>query len=180
MNRILLILLVFISYSSYSQDTIPDSLKHPYKKAMLYSAILPGAGQIYNSINSDLRPKKAYWKVPLIYTALGSAGYFLVSNQLTQKSLKVEYTKRMENSLDLNPTWEPYDDQGVLLLYRQYLDWRDLSILGLAAVYFIQIADAAVEAHFLHFDVSENLTMKLEPTLMNYKSPGISLKMSFR
>ena len=86
----------------------------------------------------------------------------------------------MENSLDLNPTWEAYDDQGVLFLYRQYLDWRDLSILGLAAVYFIQIADAAVEAHFLHFDVSENLTMKFEPTLMNYKSPGISLKMSFR
>lgn len=180
MNRVLTLFVLSLFYSLSAQDTIPDTLKHPYKKAMLYSAIIPGAGQIYNSINSDLRPKKAYWKVPLIYTALGTAGYFLVSNQLTQKSLKEEYTYRIENSQNLYSKWEPYDDQGVLFLYRQYLDWRDLSILGLAAVYFIQIADAAVEAHFLHFDVSENLTMKFEPTLMNYKSPGISLKMSFR
>ncbi len=180
MNRVLTLFVLSLFFSLSAQDTIPDTLKHPYKKAMLYSAILPGAGQIYNSINSDLRPKKAYWKVPLIYTAMGTAGYFLVSNQLTQKSLKTEYKNRIDNATNLNPTWEPYDDQGVLFLYRQYLDWRDLSILGLAAVYFIQIADAAVEAHFLHFEVSENLTMKFEPTLMNYKSPGISLKMSFR
>jgi len=180
MSRILTSLVLFLSFSFFSQDTIPDTLNHPFKKVMLYSAILPGAGQVYNSIHSDLRPKKAYWKVPLIYMALGTASYFLVSNQLTQKSLKTEYIKRIENSGNYNLTWEPFDDQGVLFLYRQYLDWRDLSILGLAAVYFIQIVDAGVEAHFLHFDVSENLSMKFEPTLMNYKSPGISLKMTFR
>lgn len=180
MSRFLIISFLSFSFLSFSQDTIPDSLKHPYKKAILYSAIIPGGGQIYNSINSDFRPKKAYWKVPLIYAALGTAGYFLISNQITQKSLKTEYQNRIDNATALNPTWESYDDQGVLFLYRQYLDWRDLSILGLAAVYFIQIADAAIEAHFLHFDVSENLTMKFEPTLLNYKSPGLRIKMVFR
>jgi hypothetical protein len=182
MNRLLTLLFTIVSFSFFSQDTIPDTLKtpHPYKKAMLYSACLPGAGQVYNSIHSELRPKKAYWKVPLIYTALGTAGYSLVSNQLTQLSLKTEYSDRLNNSTNLNPKWEAYDDQAVLFLYRQYLDWRDLSILGVAAVYFIQIVDAGVEAHFLKFDVSDNLSMKIEPTLMNYKSPGISLKMTFR
>jgi hypothetical protein len=158
-----------------------DSIQHPYKKAMLFSACLPGAGQIYNSINVKVGPKKAYWKVPLIYTALGTAGYFLVTNQMTQKSLKDEYTFRINNNNQtLDQTWEPYDNQAILTLYRQYLDWRDLSILGLAAIYFIQIADAGVEAHFLNFDVSDNLSLRVNPVLMNSKTAGIQLQFSLR
>ncbi|MFY7669052.1 MAG: DUF5683 domain-containing protein [Crocinitomicaceae bacterium] len=158
-----------------------DSIPHPYKKAMLFSACLPGAGQIYNSLNAKVGPKKAYWKVPLIYTALGTAGYFLVTNQMTQKSLKDEYTFRINNNNQtLNQTWVPYDNQAILTLYRQYLDWRDLSILGLAAIYFIQIADAGVEAHFLNFDVSDNLSLRVNPVLMNSKTAGIQLQFSLR
>ena len=183
MKRILI--LVFFIYNSivYCQiDSLKkDSIPHPYKKAMLYSACLPGAGQVYNSINSKVGPKKAFWKVPLIYTALGTASYFLISNQLTQKSLKDEYSFRINNNNQtLNQTWEPYDNQAVLTLYRQYLDWRDLSILGLAAIYFIQIADAGVEAHFLNFDVSDNLSMHVNPVFMNSKTAGIQLQFSLR
>lgn len=183
MKRILiLVLLTCNSIANCQIDSLKkDSIPHPYKKAMLYSACLPGAGQIYNSINSKVGPKKAYWKVPLIYTALGTASYFLISNQLTQKSLKDEYSFRINNNNQtLNQTWEPYDNQAVLTLYRQYLDWRDLSILGLAAIYFIQIADAGVEAHFLNFDVSDNLSMRVNPVLMNSKTAGIQLQFSLR
>lgn len=182
MNRIALF--IFSCYCTFihgQPDTLKqDSIPHPYKKAMLFSACLPGAGQVYNAINTEVGPKKAYWKVPLIYTALGTASYFLISNQLTQKSLKDEYSFRLNNNNQiLDSRWEPYDNQAVLTLYRQYLDWRDLSILGLAAVYFIQIADAGVEAHFLNFDVSDKLTMQLNPTLMNAKTVGIQLRLSF-
>jgi hypothetical protein len=105
----------------------------------------------------------------------------LISNQLTQKSLKEEYTFRINNNNQtLNQTWEPYDNQAILTLYRQYLDWRDLSILGVAALYFIQIADAGVEAHFLNFDVSDNLSLRVNPVLMNPKTAGIQLQFSFR
>lgn len=169
--------IVFCQPDSLKRDSIP----HPFKKAMLLSACLPGAGQVHNSINSKVGSKKAYWKVPLIYTALGTASYFLISNQLTQKSLKDEYSFRINNNNQiLNPLWEPYDNQAVLTLYRQYLDWRDLSILGLAAIYFIQIADAGVEAHFLNFDVSDNLSLRVNPVLMNYKTAGIQMQMTFR
>ena len=169
--------MVYCQIDSLKKDSIP----HPYKKAMLYSACLPGAGQVYNSINSKVGSQKAFWKVPLIYTALGTASYFLISNQLTQKSLKDEYSFRINNgNQTLNEVWEAYDNQAILTLYRQYLDWRDLSILSLAAIYFIQIADAGVEAHFLNFDVSDKLSLRVNPVLMNYKTAGIKMQMTFR
>lgn len=178
------IALFFVStqFVFYSQKTNndKDSLPHPYKKAMLYSACLPGAGQIYNTINSKNGTKKAFWKVPLIYSALGTTGYFLVQNQNTQKSLKEEYAFRMQNGMALSNMWNQYDDQAVLSLYRQYLNFRDLSILAVAAVYFIQIADAGVEAHFLSFDVSEKLTLKIDPTILQQKTTGIRIELSLR
>lgn len=183
MRFIFLLSLTFIQLVIFGQkeDEKKDTIPHPFKKSMLYSACIPGAGQIYNSIHSTVGHKKAYWKVPLIYSAIGATGYFLISNQIIQKSLKEEYSFRINNNNSIsNQKWEQYDNEAVLTLYKQYLNWRDLSILGLAAIYFIQIADAGVEAHFLHFDVSEKLSLNVEPTLMNYKSAGLSLQLSFR
>lgn len=167
-------------FNAQKTDNVKDSIPHPYKKAMLYSACLPGAGQIYNTINSELGTKKAYWKVPLIYSALGTTGYFLIQNQKTQKSLKEEYAFRIQNGTFLSNNWNQYDNQAILSLYRQYLNFRDLSILAVAAVYFIQIADAGVEAHFLKFDVSEKLTLKIDPTILQHKTTGIRLELSLR
>jgi hypothetical protein len=118
--------------------------------------------------------------VPLIYAALGTTGYFLTVNNQTQKSLKIEYNNRMDNVTNLNPTWALYDDQAVLSLYQSYLNKRDMSILGCAVVYFIQIAEAGVEAHFLHFDVSDKLSIQATPTYLGYGSAGIHLKFQFR
>ena len=120
-----------------------DSIVHPYKKAMLYSAIVPGGGQIYTSLKSEKKFKNAFWKVPLIYTGLGFIGYRLAVNQITATSLKTEYSNR-QNGGAHNQEWIEYDDYSVLALYNSYLNNRDLSILGLAAVYFIQIIDAGV------------------------------------
>jgi hypothetical protein len=164
---------------SYSQtDKEKDTIFHAYKKAVLYSSIIPGGGQIYNAFKSDKKFKNAYWKVPLIYAGIGFMGYTLVFNQLFCNNLKNEYTNRQNGGL-LNPNWAQYDDYSILALYDSYLNSRDLSILGLAAVYFLQIVDAGVEAHFLKFDVSPNLTLKFDATLMSYNSPGIRLNLSF-
>jgi hypothetical protein len=183
MSKILVIIILLFTSNLFGQTEkqTNDTIPHPYKKAMLFSACLPGAGQVYNSIKTQTGPKKAIWKVPLIYAALGTAGYFLVSNQSTQKSLKNEYSYRISNNNQaLDQTWIDYDNQAILTLYRQYLDWRDLSILGLAAIYFVQIADAGVEAHFLNFDVSDKLTLKVNPILIQPKTAGIQMQFSFR
>ena len=105
-------------------------------------------------------------------------GYRFSINQMTAKSLRNEYSNR-QNGGQLNKEWGQYDDYSILALYNSYLNSRDLSILGFAAVYFIQIIDAGVEAHFLKFDVSPNLTLKFDATLMSFNSPGIRLNLTF-
>ena len=169
------------TYTLELDDSVKiDSIKpHSVKKAVILSACIPGAGQIYNHIAMPKGKKKAFWKVPLIYAGLGASTYFLVTNQLTQKSLKQEYINRLDD-LPGEVRWSAYDDAGVLTLYDQYLNWRDLSIVAVGLVYLIQVADAGVEAHFVNFDVSEDLSLTFDPVMMNLQSPGLKLTLNFR
>lgn len=168
----------------FSQDSlatlvVKDTIKvHSPKKAVIFSAIIPGAGQVYNHIAMPKGKKKAYWKVPLIYGALGVTSYFLVKNQLTQQSLKQEYTNRKYGGL-LDERWSDYDGPGVLTLYDQYLNWRDLSILGVGAVYLIQVIDAGIEAHFVHFDISQDLSLAIEPAYFGQNTVGLKFNFNF-
>jgi len=179
-SAFLVLCIIYFSFYSNGQanpnDTVPE---HPYKKSILFSAIIPGGGQVYNSIIKKKGFKHAIWKVPLIYGALGATTYMLIQNQQTQRSLKTEYISRTEGIVS-NPQWAAYDDQGVLYLYRQYLDQRDLSILAIGAVYLLQIIDAGVESHFINFDVSENLTLEVHPVILQSQIPGININLKFR
>ena len=161
------------------EDSLEKDVNHPARTAVLLSAVLPGAGQVFNHILMPKGKKKAYWKVPLIYAGLGATGYFLVTNQRTQKELKIEYTSRQDGGIG-DPKWNAYDDEGVLVLYNQYQNWRDLSIIAFGAVYILQLIDAGVEAHFLSFDVSEDLTIAFEPVMMDYRTGGFRMTLNFR
>jgi hypothetical protein len=169
MNRLILAF-ILISSVSFGQDSLvsQDSVAtHSIRKAVILSACAPGAGQIYNHLAMPKGQKKAFWKVPLIYAGLGTSTFFLIRNQIEQKNLKTEYTNRDKNPLYIPgtdfPEYSNYDDQGVLTLYNQYINWRDLSILAVGAIYFLQIVDAGVEAHFVSFDISEDLSFTFEP-----------------
>ncbi len=159
-----------------SQDTIQA---HSPRKAFLFSACLPGAGQVYNHLAMPQGSKRAFWKVPLIYAAMGTTGYFLIKNNKSCLSLKAEYQNRM-NGGELNNLWSEYDDQGILTMYDQHASRRDLFILGFCVVYFMQILDAGIEAHFTHFDVSEDLSMVIQPAYLGSNSYGLSLNINFR
>lgn len=181
MFRLLFLVAAFSSFQLLGQDTIvqiqDSSFRHSPKKALLFSAIVPGSGQVYNHIAMPKGKKKAFWKVPLIYAGLGSMGYFLIKNQQLQLALKEEYTFRI-NGAEPNVKWEQYDNDGILNLYNQHLDRRDLAIVGLTVVYLLQLVDANVEAHFVDFDVSDNLTLNLKPTLLHSFTPGIQLSLT--
>ncbi len=179
---------MFCAFASFSQDSlvvensikVQDSVKpHSVKKALLLSAIVPGAGQIYNHLAMPKGKKKAFWKVPLIYAGLGVTSYYLIKNQGLQKELRLEY----ENRQDLLPTsadWAAYDDEGILTLYTQTVTRRDLFIMGVGIVYLFQLADAGVEAHFVNFDVSEDLSIHFDPVMMDYRTAGLRLTLNFR
>lgn len=181
---LLFCLLLFVSLISYSQQTPPiDSIadtvkKHSVKKALILSACIPGGGQIYNHLAMPKGKKKAFWKVPLIYAGLGTSSYFLIQNQLTQSSIKKEYRNRLSGGT-LDPNWEPYDNQALVTLQRQYLDNRDLSMLLFFLMYGLQVADAGVEAHFVNFDVSDNISLRIKPKMFQQDALGVSLQLKF-
>jgi hypothetical protein len=169
-------------FISWSQDELfqqEDSVKkHSPKKAVLLSTCLPGAGQVYNHFAISKGKRKAFWKVPLIYAGLSAATYFLIQNQLTQNALKIDYINR-KNGGTPDTRWIQFDDDGILMLYNQYLTRRDLSMLGVGAVYLVQMIDAGIEAHFVNFDVSEDLSMKITPTILGVSSPGLKVQFNF-
>ena len=183
MHRLVTLVFLMGSFLTlWSQDQLSEETdsvkKHSPKKAVLLSTCLPGAGQVYNHIAILKGKRKAYWKVPLIYAGLSATTYFLIQNQLTQKALKTDYINR-QNGGTPDPRWMQFDDDGILTLYNQYLTRRDLSILSVGAVYLIQVIDAGIEAHFVNFDVSEDLSMKITPTILGVSSPGLKVQFNF-
>ena len=77
--------LLIVSGQSSESDSIPE---HPYRKSIMFSAIIPGGGQVHNSIVKKKGFRHAICKVPLIYGALGASTFMLIQNHQTQKSLK--------------------------------------------------------------------------------------------
>lgn len=185
MRFVVLFTLFFLHFSLCAQEVEVDTTSlemdtsHSVRKAVIYSAVLPGLGQIYNHSAMPKGKKKAFWKVPLIYGALGASGYFLISNELTKNELKQEYINRTEFGLYSNE-WIQYDDQAVLTLYNQHLTRRDLSILAVAGVYILQVIDAGVEAHFVNFDISEDLSLRIQPTVFGRQTAGLQIQLNFR
>jgi len=149
---------------------------HSPRKATIYSAILPGLGQVYN---------KKYWKVPLIYIGFGTIGYFINwnnenyqlfktgyqhltdGNPETQDYLKIEAVRRNNYNLD-SPT--DFNNLKTALSKQQdyYRRNRDLLIISFVGFYGLNIIDASVDAHLFDFDISDDLTLKWEPSMINF------------
>ncbi|MDF3026204.1 MAG: hypothetical protein K0S23_511 [Fluviicola sp.] len=183
MHKILgVFILVWFSLSVNAQDSlavVSDTVKgHSWKKACLFSAIVPGAGQIYNHIAMPKGKKKAFWKVPLIYAGLGVTSYFAIKNNTLKNEYRAEYESRALGNPPIN--FSEYDDQSLLTLYVTRRNRRDFAILGIGLVYLLNVVDAGVEGHFVNFDISEDLSLSIQPTLYNYSSYGVSFQFKFR
>lgn len=132
------------------------------KKATTLSTICPGAGQIYN---------KSYWRVPIVIGGMASTIYTVDWNNRGYKRFKTAYALRVD--YDKNPDKYPdgaadefrgaYSATFLKNLKDSYRRNRDLCILLTAGVYMLQIIDAHVDAHLQDYDISDDLTMNLEP-----------------
>lgn len=128
-------------------------------RAALLSAILPGSGQIYN---------KRWWKLPIVYGALGTALYFEIDNVKQYRELRDNYKWVVDEDPNTNPTEEPYIymDATTLKNYRdQWERYVEISSLILGMVYLLQVTDAYVDAHLHSFDVSDNLSLRFQPKI---------------
>ncbi|MDX1446935.1 DUF5683 domain-containing protein [Lishizhenia sp.] len=188
MRTPLLILFILIGSLAWCQnnDTIAEPLPlkdtiHSPSKAMKFSAIVPGAGQFYNHFAKPKGKRYAFIKVPIIYAGLGLAAYSIYTNSLEVDRTRLEYYHRLDNPGSFKfPEYIPLDQGALITEYNFAKRNRDLSIAAFVIVWGLNVLDAGVEAHFVNFDVSPDLSLNLRPTLLNNSSYGLSLAFNFR
>jgi Family of unknown function (DUF5683) len=140
--------------------SIDTSKPYSPKIAILRSAILPGWGQATN---------KKYWKMPIVYGALGTTAYIFFRNIKQFKEANAAYKNAIDNDLSNNNLIpEPYF--GVLSNPELIKNFRnevrqnvDYSVLFFIAFWGLNVVDAAVDAHLKTFDVSDNLSLQIKP-----------------
>ncbi len=146
---------------------------HSPRKATLMSTFLPGSGQVYN---------KKYWKVPIIYVGFGALAYSINFNHTKYRTFLNAYKDRLDGVTD--DKFKLYTNDNLNSLQTYYHRYRDLSVIGALALYLLNIVDATVDAHLFAFDVSEDLSFRFRPTLINtacvnqYKT-GFALEIKF-
>ncbi|MEQ8302125.1 MAG: DUF5683 domain-containing protein [Cyclobacteriaceae bacterium] len=141
------------------------------RKAILYAAILPGAGQVYN---------KKYWKVPLVYGGFATGIFFI---DFYQKRY-LEFKSELYTLLDTGETPESGFDEAQL---RNIVDKskreRDFFTILTGFWYILQLVDAHVDAHLKEFDVNPQLRVSIEPMVQENmfigRSSGLSLTFKF-
>lgn len=170
---------------------------HSPHKATLYSAVLPGLGQAYN---------KKYWKIPLVYAALGGFTYGLVFNQKHYTMYKNAYRDfvyrdpanksyvtiwedklsdycTLEELETIRADWFKKTLEGKKSSYRHD---RDMTIIALVGVYVLNMIDASVDAHFFNYDVSDDLTLKILPEMgitpdkYDQAAPTLGMRLNLR
>lgn len=177
------------------QLTLPDSLANLKpatislnhwrpnpKKAMWMALVIPGGGQIYN---------RKYWKLPIVYGGFVGCTYALTWNNQMYK----DYSKAYLDIMDNDPNTKSYEAflpwgtkvdasnmerMKTLLKSRKdtYRRYRDLSIFAFVGVYLLSVIDAYVDAELSSFDINDELSLKIEPTVINAAQAGSSLDFS--
>ncbi len=135
-------------------------------KAGFYSAVLPGLGQIYN---------KRYWKVPIVWAAVGTGAYAYVNFDNRYKAFRTAFKRRKAGFTDdefydlrLEPgevttrTTPEIDDQRLERLQNDRQNDRDLALLATIVLYALNIVDANVDAHLKQFNIDDDLGMDME------------------
>ena len=151
---------------------LPDSTRekeHSPTKATIMSACLPGLGQVYN---------KKYWKVPIIYAGFGVMTYFIYTNADEYINYKCAYIESAQGTMNGNYSYlvQRYTTADLLSTREYYRRNLEISILLTAVWYALNILDAVVDAHLYTFNISDKLTMRVEPALLptgfGYKPAG--------
>lgn len=166
---------VISEIASADRDTIvlaaPDSVKNP-KKAVLLSLIIPGAGQVYN---------EKVWKLPLLYGGVATSVYFLeFNNRRYQQFLAA--LEIVRDGVEPSP-FPNLNEDGIIRNVNYWRRNRDAMYMVFGAIYALGAVDAFVDAHLSSFDVSDDLSIKIEPstqpTMAYGHVLGVALKIKF-
>ena len=148
---------------SITKDT--TSKKRSPKIAATRSAILPGLGQIYN---------RKYWKLPIVYGALGVTGYIFFDNLATYRKYRFAYSARYKaaqplparDSADyfkLDNIYKVIQPESIRAARNKFRQYVDYSVIFFIIFWGLNVVDATVDAHLSSFDVSPNLSLNIKP-----------------
>lgn len=152
-----------------AKQPVPRFVPNP-TRALWLSLIIPGAGQVYN---------RKYWKIPIVYGGFLGCVYALSWNGQMYKDYSQAYLDIMDNDPNTNSYLDMlpinYDITGKEERFKEifknkknfYRKYRDLSIFCMVGVYLLSVIDAYVDAELSSFDISKDLGLKIEPTIMN-------------
>ena len=143
-------------------------------KSTVYSILLPGLGQIYNG---------ELWKVPIYWGLMAGATHFFLENRMRYQRWRDMYNLINDPEVDASekPPWSSETAKYYRDVYRRY---RDYSVLAMAIAYVLQIIDANVFAYMQDFEVNDDISMRLSPTVLptsaQYASqPAVGMRVGF-
>jgi len=170
-----------VDMESGTANILKMSKPHSPRKAWIMSALLPGLGQVYNG---------QWWKVPIIYGALGGlvAAAIYNDNQYTNyRNAFIDFndylTYKATGASDPysgKTRWKKVYVQDATKLDESGQEWfrealknkkdafrrdRDFMYILSGGFYVLNIIDALVYAHFYNFDITEDISMGLQPTV---------------
>ena len=150
------------------------------QRALWLALVIPGAGQIYN---------RKYWKLPIIYGGFMGCIYALTWNNMMYKDYSQAYLDIMDNDpntasynkfLHLGRTIDDSNRDRYEELFKnrkdKYRRWRDMSFFVMLGVYALSVIDAYVDAELSVFDISKDLSLKVEPTVIPNRMGGNPLQ----
>lgn len=171
-GRVIFISITLLAHAAHSQRIDSTGISknkyeaaqatHSPKKAAIRSAILPGLGQIYN---------KKYWKLPIVYGALGASGaiffYNLTNYQDTRFAYRVKYNMRVNGTDSLlfnaiKSNLRPLPEESLRYYRDQFRRDIDYSALFFLLLWGLNVMDAAVDAHLKTFDIGPDLSLQLK------------------
>jgi hypothetical protein len=153
-----------------------DTLRlHSVSKATWRSTIVPSWGQAYN---------KKYWKMPIVYAAMGTTIFFAIDNHSSYRRYLDAFNTRIDDDPNTSDEFVGiYDERQLIEIQDQFRKWRDLNIILTGFAYALQIIDAHVDAHLFYYNVSDDLSFRWEPSLIqtpNTNAIGVSLKLDLK
>ena len=151
---------------------VPVHEEHSATRALLLS-IIPGGGQIYN---------RQAWKIPIIYGAFAGMGYLIHYNYTRMDMFKTEYLQRVNTGVSSLEGYEGYPTSSIYSLYNSYNRNFQLMVIITVGIYALNLVDAYVFGHLFEFQIDDNLSMSLAPSLQAVPSgwyPTVGLTFSF-
>jgi len=157
-----------------------QAVGHSPRKAALFSAILPGLGQAYN---------KKYWKIPVIYAGGLGLGYAIAYQNDRYKVFRQAQLAKENGAENENPlSGTRYDNESTIDRGTERFNRdRDFMIIVMAGFYALNIVDAIVDAHLKEFEVNEDLSFRIKPSLEQtapalspHYNVGLALTLTFK